>query len=131
MTVQDNIPGGKTRHGLFGGFEVDVRLEVRVNYVASQTYCEAACGGFNLAKLTGQVAGGAGDSRDAKCSAIPDDGVVEFGNGDVEAVAQPFLEGAHDLAAVLEGMCVLDGEFEGERGERHGGEGKAGSGIRE
>jgi hypothetical protein len=38
-------------------------------------------------------------------------------------VTQLFLEGANDLAAVFERLRVLDGEFEGEGGERHGGKG--------
>ena len=99
---------------------MDVGFEPRVNYVAPQTNGEPASGGFDLAELTGQVAGGMGDSGNAKCSAVPDDGVVEFRNRDVKAVAQLVFEGAYDLATVLEGLCMLDGEFEGEGGERHG-----------
>jgi hypothetical protein len=120
MTVQDSTLGGKTRHGLFGGFQVDVGLEPRVNYVASQTNGEATSGGFDLAELARQVTGGVRDSGNAKCSAVPNDRVVEFSDGDVKAVAQLVFEGAYDLATVLEGLCMLDGELEGECGERHG-----------
>ncbi|HTV08882.1 MAG TPA: hypothetical protein VMD97_07550 [Candidatus Aquilonibacter sp.] len=81
--------------------------------------------GLDLVELPGQVTGRAGDSGDAESGAVPDERVVEFGDGDVEAMAEFFLERAHGLAAVLEGVRVLDGELEGECGERHESEGKA------
>ena len=98
---------------------MDVRIEPRINYVASQTDGKPAGGGFDLAKLAGEIAGGRGDGSDAQRGAVPEGSVVELGDGDVEAVAEFFLEGAYDLATVLERLCVLDGELEGEHGERH------------
>jgi hypothetical protein len=102
---------------------VDVGFEPGVDYVATQPNGEAAGGGLDLAELTGQVAGRLGDSGNTEGGAVPEYSVVELGDGDVEAVAQLLLEGANDLAAVFERLRVLDGEFEGEGGERHGGKG--------
>jgi hypothetical protein len=106
---------------------VNIRLEPRINYVASQTNGEATGCSFDLTELAGEVAGRVRDGRDPKGGPVPNDGVIEFGDGDIEAVAQLFFERAHDLTAVLEGLRVLDGEFEGERGERHECEATAGN----
>jgi len=70
---------------------MDVGLDPGVDYVASQSNGEAAGGGFDLPELTGQVAGRLGDSGDTECRAVPDDSVIEFGDGDIEAVAQLFF----------------------------------------
>ena len=59
-----------------------------------------------LLKLSSEVAGGGGDGRDAQGGAVPDDGVVEFGDGEVEAVAELVFHGAKDLPAVFEGLSV-------------------------
>ena len=100
---------------------MDVGFEPGVDYVATQPNGEAAGGGLDLAELAGQVAGRLGDSGNTEGGAVPEYSVVELSDGDIEAVAQFFLEGANDLAAVLEGLRVLDGQLEGEGGERHGG----------
>lgn len=104
---------------------MDICVDPGLYYVASQTNGESAGGGLDLAELAGQVAGRVGDSGDPKGGAVPDHRVVELGDGDVEAVAQLFLEGAHDLAAVFERLRMFDSELEGEGGERHEIEGKA------
>jgi hypothetical protein len=41
--------------------------------------------------------------------AVPEAGVVELGDADVEAVAELVFEGAHDLAPVFKGVGVGDG----------------------
>jgi hypothetical protein len=121
MTVQDSTLDAKTRHGSIGGFQADVRLEPGVDYVATQPNGEAAGGGFDLAELARQVTGRLGDSSNSEGGSVPEYSVVELGDGNIEAVPQLFFEGANDLAAVFERLRVLDGEFKGEGGERHGG----------
>jgi hypothetical protein len=102
---------------------MDVCFEPGVDYVATQPNCQAAGGGLDLAELAGQVAGRVGDSDDTQRGAVPKYSVIKLGDGDVEAVAELFLKRANDLAPILEGLRVLDGEFESEHGERHGGKG--------
>ena len=68
----------------------------------------------DLLELSGEVAGGGGDGGDAEGGAVPDDGVVELSDGEVEAVAEFFFHGADDLAAVLEGLGVGDFDLEDE-----------------
>ena len=102
---------------------MDVGFEPGVDYVATQPNGEAAGGRFDFAELAGQVAGRLGDSGNTEGGAVPEYSVVELSDRDIEAVAQFFFEGAHDLAAVFEGLRVLDGELEGEGGERHGSKG--------
>lgn len=124
--MQDSITGGKTRHGSIGGFwfEVDVGVKPRINYVASQTDREAARRGLDFAELAGEVAGRARDGGDAERGSVPEEGIVELSDGDVEAVSQLLFQRAHRLAAVFERLCVLNGEFEGEGAERHVCQGK-------
>ena len=74
----------------------------------------------DLLELSGEIAGGRGDSRDAEGGAIPDDGVVELGYGEIEAVAKFLFHGADDLAAVFEGLGVGDFYLDDEFGQRHG-----------
>ena len=107
-----------------GVFLLYIALKPLINYDPPQPTCEPARGGLNLSKLTGQVAGRLRDSGDAEGGAVPQEGVIELGDGDVEAMAQLLLERAHDLTAVLERLRVLDGEFEGKRSEGHVCEGK-------
>jgi len=71
---------------------------------------------IDLLKLSGEVAGRGGDGRDAEGGAVPDDGVVEFGDGEVEAVAELLFHGADDLTAVFEGLGVRDFDLEDEFG---------------
>ena len=91
---------------------MDVGLEPGVDYVATQPNGEAAGGGLDFAELASQVTGRLRDSRNTKRGAIPEDGVVELGDGDVEAVTQLFFERAHDLAAVFEGLSVRNLQFD-------------------
>jgi len=51
---------------------------------------------------------------------LPHHGLIHLGHGDVEALLQLVFERAHDLATVLEGLGVLDADFEGELGDGHG-----------
>jgi hypothetical protein len=74
----------------------------------------------DLAHLTGEVGCRAGDGHDAEGGAVPQAGVVELGDPDVEAVAKLVLERADDLAAIFERLRVGDGEFDGELGDGHG-----------
>ena len=79
-----------------------------------------ALGGFvDLLDLAGEVGRGRGDGDDAEGGAVPDDAVVQLGDGEVEAVAEFVLEGADDLAAVLEGLGIGDFDFEGKAGDGH------------
>ena len=48
----------------------------------------------DLLELAGEIAGGGGDGGDAEGGAVPDDAVVEFGDGEVEAVAELVFHGA-------------------------------------
>jgi len=74
----------------------------------------------DLLELAGEIAGGRGDGGDAERGAVPDDPVVEFGDGEIEAVAELVLHGAKDLAAILQGLGVRDFQFDGEFGDGHG-----------
>lgn len=73
----------------------------------------------DLMELAGEVAGGGGDGGDAKGGSVPDDSVVEFGDGEVEAVAEFIFHGTENLAAVFEGLRVRDVDFDGEFGDGH------------
>ena len=74
---------------------------------------QAGDGGFELLHEAGEVVAGVGDGGEAEGGGVPGEGFVEFGDGDVEAVLDFFLEAADDLAAVLEGVGVLDAELDG------------------
>ena len=73
----------------------------------------------NLLELAGEIGGGGGDGGDSEGGAVPDDAVVELGYGEVEAVAELVFHGAKDLAAVFEGLSVVDLQFDGEFGDGH------------
>ena len=77
---------------------------------------EGALDGLELAL---EVGGGGGDGDQAEAGAVVDEGLVELGDGDVEVVAELVLDGAHDLAAVLEGVGVGDVEFEKDLSDGH------------
>jgi hypothetical protein len=79
----------------------------------------AAGGALDLFNEAVEVVARAGDGDDAESGGLPRDGFVELGDGDVEALAQLIFQRADDLAAVLEGLRVLDAEFEGELGYGH------------
>jgi hypothetical protein len=76
-------------------------------------------GVVNFLDLAGEIAGGRGDGGDPQGGTVPDGAFVEFGDGQVEAVAKLVLHGAEDLAAVFEGLGVGDIEFDGEFGDGH------------
>ena len=75
---------------------------------------------IDLLELASEVAGGRGDGGDAEGGAVPDNGVVELGNGEVEAMAEFFFHGTNDLAAILERLGVGDFDLEDEFGYGHG-----------
>ena len=67
----------------------------------------------NLLDLAGEIAGGGGDGGYTQGGAVPDDSVVEFGDGEVEAVAELVFEGADDLTAIFKGLRVRDFDLDG------------------
>jgi hypothetical protein len=68
---------------------------------------------------SGEVVARVGDGGEAEGGGVPGEGFVEFGDGDVEAVLDFFFQAADDLAAVLEGVSVLDAELDREGGYGH------------
>lgn len=96
-----------------------VHLDVRVDDLAAKAGGDAAGGFFHLLKLSGEVGVGGGDSGNAEGGAVVGYRLVEFGHGDVEAVAEFVFERTDGLAAVLERLRVFDGELEGECGNGH------------
>jgi hypothetical protein len=79
----------------------------------------ALCGLLDLFDEAAEVVAGVGDGYNADGGALPGDGFIELGYGDVEALAKLVFEGADYLAAVFEGLGVIDAEFEGELGYGH------------
>ena len=77
-------------------------------------------GTFDLLHQSGEIIAGAGDGGDAESGGLPGDGLVHFCDGDVECVPELFLEAAHNLAAVLEGVGVLDAKLKEHGGDGHG-----------
>jgi hypothetical protein len=73
----------------------------------------------DLLELAGEIAGRRGDGGDAEGGAVPNDAVVEFGNGEVEAVTELVFHGADHLAAVFKGLSVRDFDLDGEFGDWH------------
>jgi hypothetical protein len=105
--------------GFGGGSGFDVIPE-GVGEVGAVFVGDAAGGALDLFDEAVEVVAGAGDGDDAEGGGLPGDGFVELGDADVEGLAELVLKGADDLAAVFEGVGVLDAEFEGELGDRHG-----------
>ena len=99
-------------------FREDFRI--RINDFGPKRGSKTVDGAVDLLKLAGKVAGGAGDGSDAESGTVPDDAFVEFGDGEVEAVAEPVLHGAEDLAAIFERVGVRDFELDGDFGDGHG-----------
>jgi hypothetical protein len=62
-----------------------------------------------------------GDGDYAECRRLPGNCSIQFGDGDVEALAELVFHGADDLTAILERLGVLDAKLEGELGDWHGG----------
>jgi hypothetical protein len=77
------------------------------------------CRLVDLVELAGEIGGGGGDGSDSEGGAVPDDPVVEFGDGEIEAVTELVFHGADDLASVFEGLSVGDLQFDGEFGDGH------------
>lgn len=88
-------------------------FRIGVDYFCAEIDNDAVSGAIDLLEESGEVGRGAGDGGHPEGSAVPDGGFVEFGDGDVEGVAELVFEGADDLAAVLEGLGVIDLQFEG------------------
>src|SRR5271168_1499703 len=74
---------------------------------------------FHLAHESREVITGTGNSGDANGSRLPGDGLVHFGDRDIEAMAELFLEAADDLAAILERLRVLNAQLDGHAGDGH------------
>lgn len=55
----------------------------------------------------------------ADSGAIPQLCAVEFGYGHIEAGTQTIFHAAHNLAAILKGLCSFDVEFEREECDGH------------
>jgi hypothetical protein len=73
----------------------------------------------DLLELASEIAGGRGDGGDPEGGSVPDDSVVQFGDGEVEAVAKLVFHGAKNLTAVFEGLSVRDIDLDGESGDGH------------
>src|ERR1700761_1196204 len=73
----------------------------------------------DLLELAGEIAGGRGDYGDAEGGPVPDDALVKFGDGKVEAVAELVFERTENLTTIFKGLRVRDFEFDGEFGDRH------------
>jgi hypothetical protein len=76
-------------------------------------------GALNLFDEAVKVIAGARDSDYADGGRLPHDGLIHLGDGDVETLAQLVFEGTHYLAPVLEGLGVLDANFECQLGNGH------------
>jgi hypothetical protein len=86
--------------------------------LCSEVFRNTDGGAFELMHKAGEVVARGGDGGDAEGGGLPGDGLVHFGDGDVEDVGQLFLQAANDLAAVLKGAGMLDTKL-----EEHGGDG--------
>ncbi len=73
----------------------------------------------DLLILSGEIGRGGGDGGDAEGGPVPDEALVELGDGEVEALPQLVFHGADDLAPVLEGLGVWDLDLEDESGYGH------------
>lgn len=100
-------------------FQRNVTFDIGIEDLAAEADGEAADGRFDLLELAGEISRRGGDGCHAKGCAVPGEGVVELGDGDVEAVAKLVLEGADGLTAVFERVRVLDGELDGEGRDGH------------
>ena len=103
--------------GIFGLFGQD--LGVGGEDLGAEGGGDAVHGLVDLMELAGEVAGGGGDGGDAEGGAVPDDSVVEFGDGEVEAVAELVFHRTEDLTAIFEGLGVGYLQFYGEFGYGH------------
>jgi hypothetical protein len=63
---------------------------------------------------------GVGEGNDADGGGLPDVVKIEFGDGDVEFVAEAGFEASEDLPLVLEGVGVGELQFEEEEAYGHG-----------
>ena len=103
---------------IFRLFRKDFRI--RINDFGPKRGSKTVGGTVDLLKLAGEVAGGAGDGSDAEGGTVPNDAFVEFGDREVEAMAELVLHGAEDLAAVFERVGVRDFKLDGDFGDGHG-----------
>jgi hypothetical protein len=92
---------------------------IRINDLCAEGGGKAVDGAVDLLDLACEIAGGGGDGGDAEGGPVPDCTFVELGDGEIEGVAEFVLEGANDVAAVLEGLGVWDFELDGEFGDGH------------
>ena len=74
---------------------------------------------INLVELAREIAGRTGDDSDTEGGAIPDLGRIKLGDGEIEGMAKTVLEGADDLAAILERLRVSDLDLEDKPGDGH------------
>src|SRR5215470_15439717 len=78
------------------------------------------------------VARVAGDARDGEGGALPGVVVIDFGHGDLEALAQPILQALEDVTLALEGAHVRQVQLDGAHrhpGRRHANAPPAASGY--
>jgi hypothetical protein len=66
-----------------------------------------------------EVRGIVGECDDANLGTLPGVLVIEFGDGYVEARAEPVFEAAQNLALVFQGMCVRDEDFQSQQTDGH------------
>lgn len=95
-------------------------LPERVVKLGAMLVEDAARGALDFLDQAVEVIAGAGDGHHANGGRLPGDGFIHFGNRDIEALAQLVLEGADHLTPVLEGLGVLDADFERELSDGHG-----------
>ena len=72
---------------------------------------------IDLLQLAGQVAVGTGDNRDSDGGTVPDFTGIQLRDRQVEGVAEAILEGADDLAAILDRLRVWNLDLEGQAGD--------------
>ncbi len=107
---------------MVGQVQSSLRIGVQIvpgdGDLSAEAFGDADGGVLHLTHEAGEVIARAGDGGDAEGGGLPGGGVVHFGDGDVESVGEFLFQAADDLAAILEGVGVLDAEF-----EKHGGDG--------
>lgn len=79
----------------------------------------AAGGAFHFLNELVKIAAGTGDRDDAEGGGTPGYGLVHFGDGDVESLAELVFHRADYVTAFLERVGVLDAELESEMGYGH------------
>ncbi len=106
--------------GVFAGVAFE-DLGEGVEQVRSEAGEEASGGLVHERELAFEVGERRGDGDGTEGGSVPEDGLlIELGDGEVEGVAELVFEGADDLSAIFEGLCVGDGDVEGELADGHG-----------